>query len=83
MAGLAGPRLMRRGGRLEDTEADKVAATVAACATGTGIRRIARDFRVGSSAIPRLTNLLSSEVHRQYSAAFGGARRPNKWRTEW
>jgi hypothetical protein len=86
MAGLAGPRLMRRGGRLEDTEADKVAATVAACATGTGIRRIARDFRVGSSAIPRLTKLLSSRsidsiVPRRIT--FGGARRPNKWRTEW
>ena len=56
-------------GRLEGTEADKVAATVAACATGTGIRRIAREFRVGSSPIPRLTKLLSSEVRRQYSAA--------------
>jgi hypothetical protein len=43
-------------GRLEDTEADKVAATVAARATGTCIRRIAREFRVEVGTVLRLTN---------------------------
>jgi hypothetical protein len=33
--------------RLEDTDADKVAAIVAARAKGTGIRRIAREFGLG------------------------------------
>jgi DNA invertase Pin-like site-specific DNA recombinase len=50
MAGLSrakadGIQLGRR--RLEDSDADKVAAIVAARAKGTGIRRIARDLGVG------------------------------------
>jgi DNA invertase Pin-like site-specific DNA recombinase len=50
MAGLSrakadGLQLGRR--RLEDTAADKVAAIIAARATGTGVRRIARDLGVG------------------------------------
>jgi hypothetical protein len=48
---------------------DKVAATVAAYATGTGIRRIAREFRASVGTALRLTKLLSPEVHRRYSAA--------------
>lgn len=47
MAGLSrakadGIQLGRR--RLEDTDADKVTAIIAARAEGTGIRRIARDY---------------------------------------
>jgi DNA invertase Pin-like site-specific DNA recombinase len=48
-----GIQLGRR--RLEDTDAEKVAAIVAARATGTGIRRIARDLRVGVGTILRVT----------------------------
>ncbi len=57
MAGLAraksqGVQLGRR--RIEDTDADKAAAIVAARAKGTGIRRIARDLGVGVGTVLRL-----------------------------
>jgi DNA invertase Pin-like site-specific DNA recombinase len=57
MAGLAraksqGVQLGRR--RIEDTDADKVAAIVAARAKGTGVRRIAREFEVGVGTVLRL-----------------------------
>jgi DNA invertase Pin-like site-specific DNA recombinase len=59
MAGLSrakaeGTQLGRR--RLEDTDADKVAAIVAARAKGTGIRRIARDLGVGVVTVLRLSD---------------------------
>jgi DNA invertase Pin-like site-specific DNA recombinase len=44
------------GRRLEDTDADKVTAIMAARANGTGIRRIARDFGVGVGTVLRLTD---------------------------
>jgi DNA invertase Pin-like site-specific DNA recombinase len=58
MAGLSrakadGIQLGRR--RLEDSDADKVAAIVAARAKGTGIRRIARDLGVGVGTVLRVT----------------------------
>jgi DNA invertase Pin-like site-specific DNA recombinase len=58
MAGLSrakadGIQLGRR--RLEDTDADKVAAIVAARAKGTGIRRIARELEVGVGTVMRVT----------------------------
>ena len=58
MAGLSraradGLQLGRR--RLEDTAADKVAAIIAARATGTGVRRIARDLGVGVGTALRVT----------------------------
>ena len=58
MAGLSrakaeGTQLGRR--RLEDTAADKVAAIVASCADGTGIRRIARELGVGVGTVLRVT----------------------------
>jgi DNA invertase Pin-like site-specific DNA recombinase len=58
MAGLSrakadGIQLGRR--RLEDSDADKVAAIVAARAAGTGIRRIARDIGVGVGTVLRVT----------------------------
>jgi DNA invertase Pin-like site-specific DNA recombinase len=58
MAGLSratadGIRLGRR--RMEDSDADKVAAIVAARAKGTGIRRIARELGVGVGTVLRVT----------------------------
>jgi DNA invertase Pin-like site-specific DNA recombinase len=58
MAGLSrakadGFQLGRR--RLEDTAADKVAAIIAARATGTGVRRIPRDLGVGVRTALRVT----------------------------
>ena len=58
MAGLSrakadGIQLGRR--RLEDSDADKVAAIVAARAKGTGIRHIARDLGVGVGTVLRVT----------------------------
>jgi DNA invertase Pin-like site-specific DNA recombinase len=58
MAGLArakeqGTKLGRQ--RLEDTDADKVTAIVAARAAGTGIRRIAKDLGVGVGTVLRVT----------------------------
>ncbi len=58
MAGLSrakadGIQLGRR--RLEDSDADEVAAIVAARAAGTGIRRIARDLDVGVGTVLRAT----------------------------
>jgi DNA invertase Pin-like site-specific DNA recombinase len=58
MAGLSrakadGIQLGRR--RLEATDADKVAAIVAARAKGTGVRRIARDLGVGVGTVLRVT----------------------------
>jgi DNA invertase Pin-like site-specific DNA recombinase len=58
MAGLSrtkadGIQLGRR--RLEDSDADKVAAIVAARAQGVGIRRIARDLGVGVGTVLRVT----------------------------
>jgi hypothetical protein len=41
--------------RIEDTDADKVTAIVAARAKGAGIRRIAREFGVGVGTVLRLT----------------------------
>jgi DNA invertase Pin-like site-specific DNA recombinase len=57
MAGLSrakadGTQLGRR--RLEDSDADKVAAIVAARAEGTGIRRIARELGVGVGTVLRV-----------------------------
>lgn len=58
MAGLSrakaeGTQLGRR--RLEDTDADKVAAITAARAKGTGLRRIARELGVGVGTVLRVT----------------------------
>jgi DNA invertase Pin-like site-specific DNA recombinase len=58
MAGLSrakadGIQLGRR--RLEDSDADKVVAIMAARAKGTGIRRIARELGVGVGTVLRLT----------------------------
>jgi DNA invertase Pin-like site-specific DNA recombinase len=58
MAGLSrakadGTQLGRR--RLEDTDADKVAAILAARASRTGIRRIARELGVGVGTVLRMT----------------------------
>jgi len=58
MAGLSrakaeGTQLGRR--RIEDTDAAKVAAIMAARAAGTGIRRIAREFGVGVGTVLRVT----------------------------
>jgi DNA invertase Pin-like site-specific DNA recombinase len=58
MAGLSrakadGIQIGRR--RLVDSDADKVAAIVAARAAGTGIRRIARDLGVGVGTVLRVT----------------------------
>jgi DNA invertase Pin-like site-specific DNA recombinase len=58
MAGLSraradGTQLGRR--RLEDSDAAKAAAIVAARATGTGIRRIARELGVGVGTVLRVT----------------------------
>jgi DNA invertase Pin-like site-specific DNA recombinase len=58
MAGLSrakadGIQLGRR--RLEDSDADKVAAIVAARAKGAGIRRIARELGVGVGTVLRVT----------------------------
>jgi DNA invertase Pin-like site-specific DNA recombinase len=41
--------------RLEDSDADKVAAITAARARGTGIRRIAREFGIGVGTVLRVT----------------------------
>jgi hypothetical protein len=62
MAGLSrakadGIQLGRR--RLEDSDADKVAAIVAARAKGTGIRRIAREL--GVSVVPDRFELAFAE----------------------
>jgi DNA invertase Pin-like site-specific DNA recombinase len=59
MAGLIraeadGTQLGRR--RLEDSDANKVAAVVAARAAETGIRRIARELGVGVGTVLRLTD---------------------------
>jgi DNA invertase Pin-like site-specific DNA recombinase len=59
MAGLSrakadGTQLGRR--RIEDTDASKVAAIIAARAGGAGIRRIARKFGVGIGTLLRLTD---------------------------
>jgi DNA invertase Pin-like site-specific DNA recombinase len=58
MAGLAraksqGVQLGRQ--RLEDTDADKVAAIMVARAKGTGLRRIARELGVGVGTVLRVT----------------------------
>jgi DNA invertase Pin-like site-specific DNA recombinase len=58
MAGLSRAKAdgARPGGRrIEDTDAGKVAAIVAARAAGTGIRRIAREFGVGVGTVLRMT----------------------------
>jgi len=57
LAGLArakeqGTRLGRR--RIEDTDAPRAKAIRAALANGKGVRRIARDFRVGVGTVLRL-----------------------------
>jgi DNA invertase Pin-like site-specific DNA recombinase len=59
MAGLSraradGIQLGRR--RIEDTDAGKVAAIIAARAKGMGVRRIARDLGVGVGTVLRLTD---------------------------
>jgi hypothetical protein len=41
--------------RLEDSDADKVAAIVAVRAKGTGVRRIARELGVGVGTVLRVT----------------------------
>jgi DNA invertase Pin-like site-specific DNA recombinase len=58
MAGLSrakadGTQLGRR--RLEDSDAEKAAAIVAARANGTGVRRIARELGVGVGTVLRVT----------------------------
>ena len=50
---VEGTQLGRR--RLEDTDADKVAAIVVARAKGTGLRRIARELGVGVGTVLRVT----------------------------
>jgi DNA invertase Pin-like site-specific DNA recombinase len=40
----------------KDTDADKVAAIVAARAKGTGVRRIARELGVGVGTVLRVTD---------------------------
>jgi DNA invertase Pin-like site-specific DNA recombinase len=57
MAGLSRAKAdgLQLGRRLEDTAADKVAAIIAARATGTGVRRIARDLGVGVGTALRVT----------------------------
>jgi DNA invertase Pin-like site-specific DNA recombinase len=77
MAGLSrakadGIQLGRR--RLEDTDAEKVAAIVAATAKGTGIRRITRDLGVGVGTALRVTgearlNALALLAHGMAQAA--------------
>ena len=67
MAGLSrakadGIQLGRR--RLEDTDANKVAAIVAARANGTGVRRIARELGVGVGTVLRLTDPGASSSRR-------------------
>jgi DNA invertase Pin-like site-specific DNA recombinase len=62
MAGLSrakgdGIQLGRR--RLEDSDANKVAAIMAARAAGTGIRRIARELGVGVGTVLRVTGELA------------------------
>jgi DNA invertase Pin-like site-specific DNA recombinase len=64
MAGLArakeqGTKLGRR--RLEDSDADKVAAIVLARRKGAGIRRIARDLGVGVGTVLRVTSGAASQ----------------------
>src|ERR1700761_1254168 len=59
MAGLSrarteGTQLGRR--RIEDTDAEKVAAILSARAAGIGIRRIAREFGVGVGTVLRVTD---------------------------
>jgi len=41
--------------RIEDTDARKVAAIIAARLSGVGVRRIARDFGLGVGTVLRLT----------------------------
>jgi hypothetical protein len=48
-------RVSRPARRLEDTDADKVAAIVAARAAGNGVRRIAGDLGVGVGTVLRVT----------------------------
>jgi DNA invertase Pin-like site-specific DNA recombinase len=67
MAGLGrakadGTQLGRR--RLEDSDGDKVAAIMAARATGTGIRRIARELGVGVGTVLRVTGAAVSRCAR-------------------
>jgi DNA invertase Pin-like site-specific DNA recombinase len=67
MAGLSrakadGIQLGRR--RLEDTDANKVAAIVAARANGKGVRRIARELGVGVGTVLRLTDPGASSSRR-------------------
>jgi DNA invertase Pin-like site-specific DNA recombinase len=85
MAGLSrakadGIQLGRR--RLEDSDADKVAAIMAARAKGTGIRRIARDLGVGVGTVLRVTG--EGAYLTTTSAAFirlCGPRRASPWAT--
>jgi DNA invertase Pin-like site-specific DNA recombinase len=63
MAGLSRAKAQRTQlgrRRIEDTDAGKVDAIVAARAAGTGIRRIAREFGVGVGTVLRLTEAPSS-----------------------
>jgi DNA invertase Pin-like site-specific DNA recombinase len=57
-----GVRLGRR--RIEDTDQKKAAAIVAARKSGVGIRRIARDFRVGVGTVLRVTGEVRATAHR-------------------
>jgi DNA invertase Pin-like site-specific DNA recombinase len=73
MAGLSrakadGIQLGRR--RLEATDADKVAAIMAARARGTGIRRIARELGVGVGTVLRVTG---EEAAKHVAPAFRDA----------
>jgi hypothetical protein len=54
-----GTKLGRR--RLEDSDADKVAAIVLARRKGAGIRRIARDLGVGVGTVLRVTSGAASQ----------------------
>jgi len=70
MAGLSrakadGIQLGRR--RLEATDADKVAAIMAARARGTGIRRIARELGLGVGTVLRVTGRKRQSTSRPHS----------------
>jgi hypothetical protein len=75
----AGIHLGRR--RLEDSDADKVAAIMAARAQGTGIRRIARDLGVGVGTVLRVTGeIAGSPISRRGEWRRSG---PSIWPRRW
>jgi hypothetical protein len=67
---VEGTQLGRR--RLEDTDADKVAAIVAARAKGTGLRRIARELGVGVGTVLRGDRCGCVTGNKDKAASVGG-----------